>query len=240
MIRTHTPQKSNVIDWRYYRRLILSYLPGSMGKKYRQKVTKKHEMMRIDQEFDQAIEACSGKIFIDLGANLGAVSRRLALHASHVYAFEPDPVTFGHLKDNLSDLDNVEVFDCAVGGADGKLPIYRDKDYSDAPMSKSQSSSIMADNSITRTNEPVAYVEVRDIVSVLKSIEGDIGLVKIDVEGSELDILPRIFELEDLERIDYVFCETHERLFPDRAHDYKELRRKAAAFQKPIFNLDWH
>ena len=118
------------------------------------------------------------QISIDVGANLGLFTYFMARHSKHVYAFEPNPYPLRNLK-NVVD-KNVTILPIALGSSNGKanLKIPRnikgwssngaslgDKDYGDGMLFE---------------------VQCRKLDSL--KIE-NIGLIKIDVEGFETDVL---------------------------------------------------
>ncbi|MGI3184524.1 FkbM family methyltransferase [Nioella aestuarii] len=225
---------------------LLRFLPGRYGRRYQAKHEEVflHAELRKRQaglaaEFDAALEKSKGKIAIDLGANLGVFTSKMAAHASKVFAFEPDPWTCELLRKNVEGLANVEVIEAAAGDGEGVLPLYRHVGYAKNPEGLSQSSSILAENRDIDPQEASAQVRVIDFVDFLRSCNGQVGVLKIDIEGGELALLKALLDSDVLERIDYIFCETHERLMPAAADDFAALRRKAAGIEHPKINLDW-
>lgn len=218
---------------------LLSYLPGRRGVRYQRK-RRWSRWREVDASFRDAQEATAGKIALDLGANVGEFACRLAETASKVYAFEPDPWTAEVLRKNVSSLGNVEVIEAGAGSAAGHFPIYRHKDFLENPEALSECSTLMASHSEVNDLVVAAEVEVIDIVDFISNLEADIGIVKMDIEGAELDVLPALFDSEIIQRIGYIYCETHEVNFPKKRAEFVSLRQRAASFVKPSLNLDWH
>lgn len=81
---------------------------------------------------------------IDLGANIGKYTKKMAASAKHVIAFEPDPWARTKLQDNISHLNNVRVEDAAVGISEEKVLLYRHAQFDDDPLLYSESSSVIA------------------------------------------------------------------------------------------------
>ena len=54
-------------------------------------------------------------------------------------------------------------------------------------------------------------VECVDISRVIHSIDGDIQVLKMDVEGAEYEILERILETESYKKIKSIYFEDHSR-----------------------------
>ncbi|MHB8482652.1 MAG: FkbM family methyltransferase [Nitrospiria bacterium] len=136
-----------------------------------------------------------GGIFFDVGANIGSYS----LIASEqekalVYSFEPHPVTFEMLQENINinQRQNVKLFNMALGTVNGKIS------FSDDPGS---------------TTNCIVQGEGQNNIQV-DCFRGDLFckmhqvspfLMKIDVEGFEYDVLSGFGEL--LPEIDLLFIE---------------------------------
>ena len=73
--------------YKYFRYNLLRRLPGDWGRYYERKFLGQHALA----EFDEALRRSEGKTCIDLGANIGSYTRKMASVAKRVIAFEPDP-----------------------------------------------------------------------------------------------------------------------------------------------------
>jgi len=217
---------------------VFQYLPGPRGLYYRRKLIEANAPKTL-AAFEAAKQASRGKIAIDLGANRGLFARELAQSAAHVHAFEPDPWTAAILKEELKDLDNVTVHEAAAGVAAGTLPIFRHRDYEDNPLGLSQSTTLRSDVRDVDGAHPVAEVEVIDFLAFLKTLEGQVGILKIDIEGGELELMPALMQSSELQKIDYIFCETHEGILPEARDQFATIRAQARQSQHPIINMDW-
>ncbi|MFY0634448.1 MAG: FkbM family methyltransferase [Vannielia sp.] len=178
-------------------------------------------------------------IAIDLGANQGAFTARLAETASKVYAFEPDPWSLKRLRGATAGCANVDIIEAAAGVEDGKAEIFRHEAFAERPEEVSLVSTVMPDFSAADHSGTAMKVPMVDFIAFLAGLEGRIGLLKIDIEGAEVPLLEALFESDQAERIDYIFCETHEPDLPKLAPRYKALRDRAARMSRPVVNLDW-
>lgn len=119
---------------------VLRFLPGKWGRRYQRKIFG----LRARSEFDEALNRSAGKTCIDLGANVGEYTRKMAVKARRVIAFEPDPWAHARLQENVAGFDNVKIENVAAGTRDGTVLLYRRTGFDSNPASNSQSSSVVA------------------------------------------------------------------------------------------------
>ncbi|PWJ18316.1 FkbM family methyltransferase [Jannaschia seohaensis] len=211
--------------------------PGALGHFFDRKLRKRWRR-RHAGAFDAVLATMGpGDVAVDLGANVGAVTRRLAATGATVHAYEPDPETFATLAANIADLPNVHAHQAAAGAQAAILTLNRSPHLAKNPGKYSQSASLVHDLGGTGGVE----VEVIDFPTFLAGLDRDIALVKIDIEGAEWDLLDALRAHPVLARIDALFVETHER------HDYPRLLPRLQALQawaesidRPYVNLFWH
>lgn len=125
-----------------------------------------------------------GDTLIDIGANIGVLSLYGSIcvgKSGNVWAFEANPATARLLKDNiaLNNFVNIKVFEYALGAEEGKGEIYPEtyeKNRGAASMIKREGQgSLKYDIDIKKLD---------DIINDAKP-----KLIKIDVEGWELEVL---------------------------------------------------
>lgn len=217
---------------------LLRHLPGPRGQHYARKHRRAH-WRETEALFAAAQEATRGMIAVDLGANTGEFTERLAASASRVYAFEPDPWALERLRQSVAGRDNVEIIAAAAGAEEGEVEIFRHEEFDSRPEEVSMVSTVMPDFSSADHEAIGERVPMVDFVAFLRGLDGRIGLVKMDIEGGEVPLLEALFASDQLERIDYIFCETHEPELPHMLDRYKALRARASASLRPVINLDW-
>ena len=142
------------------------------------------------QDYEGLISAMPvGGVFFDVGAYIGiytlAMARAAGLNGS-VHAFEPNPISFGRLRQHAiqNGLANVRLNQVAVGSAEGRAKL-------NAPTKENSGAA-----SLLTTNMPARFeahpIEVR--VTCLdtycrKHIFDRIDIIKIDCQGYELQVL---------------------------------------------------
>ena len=220
-------QSVNAITRLKYR--VMRHLPGRRGKKYSRKYG-----------FAAAVRRSRGMTCIDLGANIGKITRMMASEARQVIAFEPDPWSLAALRINLADLENIRIESAAAGTSTETVVLYRHPGFEKNPAAHSQSSSVVAREGLL-VAEGEFEVRQIDFIRYLEDLDEDIGILKIDIEGAEVALLEALFDRPDiLERISYIFAETHERVYADHKPRVASLREKARQFKRPRVDLDWH
>lgn len=222
--------------WKRFKYRNLRHFPGSIGRRYKAK----YEARNTRWRFDDAIGATKGLLAIDLGANIGEYSQLLARTAKRVYAFEPDPWAFEQLQNNTRHLDNVELIQAAAGPEQGTVRLFRHPDFADDPIMNSQSSSIVESKNNIDKND---YVEVEqvDIIQFIRDLDGPVGILKVDIEGAEVDLFEGLFDQPDvLDKIRYIFAETHETKIAGHEPRVAALRDRAARIERPEIDLNWH
>lgn len=216
---------------------LLQHLPGELGLNYRRKLRKLFAPA-AEAAFQQALAGAKDGICIDLGANIGQHTRTMAAHAAKVYAFEPDPWTAQKLREALADLPNVEVIEAAAGTEAGTFPLYRTATFDADPLEQSQSSSLVAQKRNVDTSTGID-VSVIDFPAFLQSLDTDIAVIKMDIEGAEVPLLEALFDHPVKSRIGHLFVETHESRIPALLTRTDALRARAATLTRPVVNMDW-
>ncbi len=121
--------------------------------------------------------------YVDIGAWIGPTVTYGARCARHVYAFEPDPVALKFLNWNVqkNGMTNVDVFGMAVAPRDGAFDIAP----GEGELGASGTSLLWSDRPNTVKCWGVSWP------SFVSEVDLDrVGLIKIDVEGAEFDLLP--------------------------------------------------
>ncbi len=222
--------------YKYCRYNLLRWLPGNWGRYYQ----RKFRGLYAKVEFDEALRRSEGKTCIDLGANIGIYTRKMALQAKRVIAFEPDPWACVELRAGVADLDNVTIVNAAAGACEKRILLYRHPRFENDPALYSISSSLL----VTKrdfTKENAVEVRQIDFIRYLEGLNEDIGILKIDIEGAEVELLEYLFDRPDvLACIDNIFVETHEKRIPAHKQRINTLYEKARSIERPCINLSWH
>jgi len=137
-----------------------------------------------DQPFSYAIgKLTPGSVVFDVGANIGMTAVISARKAEKVYAFEPDPTVFGLLEKTVAANGGaVETLNTALGDQEGQLSFFSN--------STSASASHLVTAATLGQREATSRVPVTTVDAFVKHSRVErLDLIKIDVEGFEIDVL---------------------------------------------------
>lgn len=195
--------------------------------------------VHAEQDFDAALAACKpGSLCIDLGANIGGYTANCLEAGMRVIAFEPDPFTFEHLKQNVGNRSEATLHNKAVGVRADTLQLRRVTFWSEEEIVWSEGSSLVFEDHLMDDANTVD-VEVIDFIAFLKAIDERIAILKVDIEGSEWELFPAIVDAGLLDKIDYLFMETHEWRDPSKTALARSFRDMARERTSPVMNLSW-
>jgi FkbM family methyltransferase len=127
----------------------------------------------------RVVDGLRGGTFVDAGASIGFVTVRAARRAERVVAVEPHPVRFAYLERNvnLNGLTNVTCVNCALGSARGTVTMF-DLDPTLGPHP--------VDISTNPGRGSRFDVDVRPLDELVSE---PVAMLKVDVEGAELEVL---------------------------------------------------
>ena len=170
---------------------------------------------RWEVEVREIIGNLEGRLFLDVGANIGFYSVMAAKNRNHVIAIEPSKKAFGCLIENVTvnKLDHlIEPYNLVAWNMDGEVP-FREGRHTDI-------------SSVSHLGE---YMRATTLDTIL---DGRVpSLVKIDVEGSEYEVLSGAMEMLEakpqivFEALTYEKLEDCTRLLGAYGYSIKRLDR---------------
>jgi len=138
------------------------------------------------------------KIIVDCGANIGLSAHWFLREYSNakVYCFEPDPIVFAKLSNNLNSRSSnrVQLLNEAVYTREGVLSFQPDgKDGG------------MLTDEANGNNIQVKSIDFNSFLSMFEKVD----MLKIDIEGAEKALIPHI--ANQLNKVENLFIEYHQR-----------------------------
>lgn len=196
---------------------LVSVLPA--GERVR--LSARHRSLTWNPEEYHAFRAAvrQGATVLDIGANVGAYTLLFAQwvgRSGRVFAFEPSPSAARGLRQHLSlnAVDNVEVIEAAVCDRQGSGRLY---------VNGSDGSSSLVGNAQRDWRFVVVRTTTIDDFCSARSIAPDV--VKIDVEGAEVDVLRGAGRTLGSGR-PVVFVELHPSVWRTRGIDAADVARE--------------
>lgn len=180
-----------------------------------------------------------GDVAIDCGANVGVFTTLMAQSGATVYAFEPNPAAFETLVAAVAGLPNVRPINAAVTTVPGPVKLFLHKWAEEDPVHWSTGSSLLESKNNVRKDH-FTLVEGVPLARFIRDLGVDsIRLLKMDIEGAEVEVLNQLLD-EGLHRvIDLAFVEVHDRRVPELREPTQRLRRRLEALGASHFCLDW-
>ncbi len=147
-------------------------------------------------------------LFIDGGANIGKISK-LAIQESknpnlEIMAFEPDPVAFAELS--LIRGEKFQAYEKALFTRNGFATLFRHKEFLSNLATTSSTLNVTKSNVV---KDHSIQVNVVDIIDVVRNRGLNSIIMKLDVEGSEYEILNRLLKTKQMDKFSKIWCEFH-------------------------------
>lgn len=148
-------------------------------------------------------------VIFDVGANVGTYSKLLRESNQNIeiYSFEPHPVTYQRLLENIENMD-VKTFNVGVGSMLGTLNLY---DYADNDGSSHASLYKEVIEEIHKVQTVEHEVKIITLTAFANEHEIErVKLLKIDTEGHEMEVLKGFEQLIMENKVDLIHFEFNE------------------------------
>ena len=142
---------------------------------------------------------------LDIGANIGDVTDVITKkYNPNIYCYEPNIICYNHMLKRFKKNSKVKIFNVAVSNFTGKAFLYfHEKAKNIAEFNQRSSLKREKDGLDINKKVKVDCINIKEILDK----HNEIDLIKIDVEGSEYEIMPEI--IKNRNKIKMVLCETH-------------------------------
>jgi len=177
-------------------------------------------------------------VFVDVGANVGEISKAAHARGAVVHCIEPNPWAMHSLKRALSEDVRTHVYDFAASKSDGIAHLFLHEEHEDDPKRFSSGSSLVG--SKPNVSGTGLSVPSRDLSAFLGEL-GQVDFLKIDIEGYEVELVPHLIESLDWGLVGFVAVETHDKEkwsdLREPTSKMKERVEKAGLAEK--FSWNW-
>lgn len=193
------------------------------------------------RSYDRVLEALGpGDIAIDGGAYIGKVSEVMGARGATVYAFEPNPVAFRALERRFRRWPNVHCMNNAISTTAGSMLLYMHENAHQDPLAWGQGSSGLTSKPNIDVDNAVEVGTV-SFIEFLDSLPNEyVTVIKLDIEGMEVDVVEALMESGWHSFVGEIFIERHD-------HKILELREPMARLLANVANMgvrnihfDWH
>jgi FkbM family methyltransferase len=181
------------------------------------------------------------KTAMDIGANVGIVTLALVDFGFKVYSLEPHPETNQKLiktLDKLIKTGKVEVIELAVSDQDGIAEMFVGSADTVNSIEKAWTTIAFPEYF---NNKHVIDVPTRKLSTLFRELRiNNIGFLKIDVEGHEVNVLKGLFDdLNEHECPPIIMFEANQR-FPEKAEECLSILNARQYKQFDIFIKEGH
>lgn len=192
-------------------------------------------------EVGMKMEILPGEVIIDCGANVGDLTSRFARTGANIYAFEPNPLAYDILIRRFRWLKTVKCYNKGVMDRDCVLSLHIPAAHGQWDAIEATVSSSFVARQVSPTFEmrklDVACV---DLIKFVLSLERNVRLLKVDIEGAEIAVLDGLMNSGAIYKIDQLIVETHEKQRADLIPETEALRRRIRdSGLASRVNLDW-
>ncbi len=197
---------------------ILAFFLSKVYPRFYEFLKEKHTERNLPIEFLNHLKAINkNSVCIDLGANVGLISSMMARRGATVFAFEPNSIAYKLLEKKCKRFPKIHPIKKAAGIINRTTNLYLHNDnHGENNVNFSEASSLKSDKpNISKKNSE--SIEEIDFASFIDEID-NIDIIKIDIEGYEIELLNHLLDNNSLKNISMIFVETH-------YHKWKELEK---------------
>jgi FkbM family methyltransferase len=201
----------------------------------------KYENHILSKEFTNHIKSLKKKdVVIDIGANIGIITEILAKRGLTVHSFEPNLLAFNKLKSLSKRYNNINCYNLAASSTNQRLKLFLHKDTDIKKRDLSQASSLL-NNKPNVSQHLFDDIQAIDFAEFILSLNTKIELIKIDIEGYEIELINFLLDKKVLGNVKKIYVETHEKKFKDLIKPTNLLKERIKAEgYKNKFSFDWH
>ena len=147
----------------------------------------------------------NNSIILDIGANIGDVTDVIMKNYNpNIYCYEPNISCYNYMLKRFKKNSKIKIFNVAVSNFSGKTFLYFHKQSNNISEFNERSSLKKEKDGLDRNKKiEVNCINIKEILEKHNQID----LIKIDIEGSEYEVMPEIIKNKD--KIKMVLCETH-------------------------------
>ena len=152
----------------------------------------------------------SSPVIFDVGSYVGEIACKYAKNFpdASIYAFEPTPTSYNELEKKTHKINNIQIFNFALSDTNNKCQFYLNKfSPTNSMLAPSSKAHNVWGNGLVETQETI-NVDCTTLDEFCKYKHIDhIDILKIDVQGGELNVLRGANDILKDGRIDLIYTE---------------------------------
>ena len=180
----------------------------------------------------------SEDIIIDCGANVGNIIYPFAEIGCRIYAFEPNPYAYQKLQNKFKKYDHIYCITKAISTVNSTARLYFHENSNNDEYYWSTGSSLLKYKNNVMKNKYIS-VETINFSEFIKSLNQTVKIIKMDIEGAEIDVINQLINDETYKLIGQLFVETHEKKIPELFTKTNLLRKRLKDLKIDNINLNW-
>ena len=147
----------------------------------------------------------NNSIILDIGANIGDVTDVIMKNYNpNIFCYEPNISCYNYMLKRFKKNSKIKIFNVAVSNFSGKTFLYfHNKSTNISEFNERSSLKKEKDGLDINKKIEVNCINIKEILEKHNQID----LIKIDIEGSEYEVMPEI--IKNKNKIKMVLCETH-------------------------------
>ena len=194
----------------------------------------------VDIFLDNVIlETENDDLIIDVGANKGDFLKRFIPTGCELIAFEPNPICAPILKELSESNPNIRFIPAAASVKAGSSRLYLHENSKDNELFWSEAASLYQGKSNIDVKN-YTNIETIDFADFILSLDKPITLLKVDIEGHEVELLPHLLKRGCLAKVKRVLVETHEKKNPELSESTKIMKELFEEYNYNRVNWEWH
>ncbi|MDQ6946148.1 MAG: FkbM family methyltransferase [Actinomycetota bacterium] len=129
-------------------------------------------------------------IVVDIGANQGLWSEAVTrfVRPRRLFAFEPSPEPYAHLTQRLLYAPSAKLFNVALSDYSGESRLHR-FEQSEFNSLYEPATALAATYDISTIGDEMVQVTTLDDILETEKVDGELTIVKMDVQGAEMSVL---------------------------------------------------
>lgn len=209
------------------------------GKGYLQSLAK-GEFKKDTFEIQKGLIKNEKPVIFDIGANRGNITAKYLEYfpKATLFAFEPFPGSFQQLKNRFSSNEKVHCYEKAVASVKGFKDFFVNKNVDTNSLLRPQKTGLSSDKQVNNVTTIKVEAIVLDQFCISEGI-ARIDILKMDIQGGELDALKGLEKMLSKSAIDLIYSEVYfieqyeeQPLF----HDISKLLCKYGYHLQDIYN----